>query len=259
MPDIAWSHNPWSGRRYHVALDPGSVDGYVFWTRRIRPFLPCLDRLHASQQPFVIQYTITGYPRQLEPRVMPWPAAVDDVHRLYRLYGSRVAVWRYDPVLITDLTPAAFHLERFRQLAASLSGATDEVVLSFTQIYRKTRRNIERASAVHGFGWQDPDADAMRQLLGALAAVAIDHGMKPTVCAQPHLTIPPLQAARCIDADRLADIAGRPIRAAEQGNRPGCRCARSRDIGAYDSVPAWLCLLLCGCFGSCCARTDAAP
>lgn len=30
-------------------------------------------------------------------------------------------------------------------------------------------------------------------------------------------------------------MVGRPIRARQKGNRPGCLCAESRDIGAYDS------------------------
>ncbi|MHA1536538.1 MAG: DUF1848 family protein, partial [Alphaproteobacteria bacterium] len=43
--------------------------------------------------------------------------------------------------------------------------------------------------------------------------------------------------ASCIDAGRLSDIAGRLILAKTKGNRPGCACAQSRDIGAYDSCP----------------------
>ena len=43
--------------------------------------------------------------------------------------------------------------------------------------------------------------------------------------------------SRCIDAERLSDVAGRPIRARQKGNRPGCLCAESRDIGAYDTCP----------------------
>ena len=46
---------------------------------------------------------------------------------------------------------------------------------------------------------------------------------------------PAAEPSRCIDAARLSDIAGRPILAREQGNRPGCLCAASRDIGAYDT------------------------
>ena len=61
--------------------------------------------------------------------------------------------------------------------------------------------------------------------------------MLPTLCSQPGLLVPGLGEARCIDAGRLGDVAQRLIAAATSGNRPGCRCAQSRDIGAYDTCP----------------------
>ena len=33
------------------------------------------------------------------------------------------------------------------------------------------------------------------------------------------------------------DVAGRPIPARRKGNRVGCACAESRDIGAYETCP----------------------
>ena len=54
-----------------------------------------------------------------------------------------------------------------------------------------------------------------------------------------HATAVPadLVEARCIDARRLSDLAGRPVVAETKGNRPGCRCARAWDVGAYDTCP----------------------
>ena len=59
--------------------------------------------------------------------------------------------------------------------------------------------------------------------------------MRLTLCTEPELASVAAQPARCIDAERLSDIAGRAILAREKGNRPGCLCAESRDIGAYDT------------------------
>jgi uncharacterized protein DUF1848 len=111
------------------------------------------------------------------------------------------------------------------------------VVMSVMHPYRKTRRNLDRAAGHHGFRWRDPPAEEKRHLLERLAAIALDHGMAPTLCSQPELLLPGLGEARCIDAERLVDVAQRPVAARESGNRPGCRCALSRDIGAYDTCP----------------------
>ncbi|MDH5411189.1 MAG: DUF1848 domain-containing protein, partial [Alphaproteobacteria bacterium] len=61
------------------------------------------------------------------------------------------------------------------------------------------------------------------------------HGMRLTVCSQSNLLVEGTEAASCIDADRLSDMAGRQILAKVKGNRPGCLCHESRDVGAYDS------------------------
>jgi hypothetical protein len=110
------------------------------------------------------------------------------------------------------------------------------VVFSFLQPYRKTVRNLDAAASLHGFEWRDPPLDEKRELLADLAAIALDAGITPTLCTQPHLLdVPGLSAARCIDMKRLSDIAGRDVAGRRKGNRPGCDCAESRDIGDYDT------------------------
>jgi len=229
--------NPYGGRSSTVPLTPEAVDGFVFWTKNIGPFAAHLAELQGRGFPFVVHYTINGYPRALESRVTDAGQAVAQMRRLAAAFGPRAAVWRYDPVLISDLTPPAWHRDNFARLTGALRGATDEVVISFAHIYRKTKRNLEAAARAHGFGWRDPPAEEKRALAGELAAIAAAHGMRLTLCTQPAFAAPGTAPARCVDADRLADVAGRPIRAREKGNRPGCLCHESRDIGAYDTCP----------------------
>jgi hypothetical protein len=229
--------NPYGGPDYEVALTPRAVDGFVFWTRNAKPFLPALEETAARGFPFVVQYTITGYPREIEPSVVPAEQAVAVVRDLSGRYRPRAVVWRYDPVFLTSLTPPGWHLRRFAELVEALAGMTDEVVLSFAQIYAKTRANSNDAARRHGFTWSDPDPAAKTALLGELAAIARARDIRPTLCSQPELLGGAIEPAACIDALRLSDLAGRPIAARTKGNRPGCLCAESRDIGAYDTCP----------------------
>lgn len=228
--------SPYGGGAYFVSLAPGEVDGFVLWTRNLRPLLADLDRVRAVA-PFAVQFTITGYPRALESSVVATDEAVAQLREVVRRFGKRAAVWRYDPVVFAATLDAAAHVAGFAGLARQLGGTVDEVVLSVMHPYRKTRRNLDRAAHRHGFEWRDPPVEEKRELLARLAAVAREHGIAPTLCSQPDLLAPGLGEASCIDAGRLADLAQRPIGARESGNRPGCRCALSRDIGAYDSCP----------------------
>jgi hypothetical protein len=228
--------NPYGGADYHVALAPGAVDGFVFWTRNIAPLQGDLEAVR-RRAPFVVQFTVTGYPRPLEAAVIAAARAVEQIRALRRGWGRRAVVWRYDPILLTSLTPAEWHLANFAELATALAGAVDEVVVSFAQSYRKTARNLDAAAAEAGFTWRDPPDDEKRELLTLLAAIAGEQAMRLTICTQPALAVPGAVPARCIDAERLGDVAGTPVAARTKGNRPGCLCAESRDIGVYDSCP----------------------
>ena len=187
--------------------------------------------------PFVVQFTVTGYPRALETSVIAPGDAVAQLRELRRRFGPRVAVWRYDPIVFAGDLDAAAHLAGFAGLARALSGAVDEVVLSVLHPYRKTRRNLDRAAARHDFSWRDPPPDEKRDLLRRLAVIACEHGIAPTLCSQPDLLAPGLGEASCIDAARLAAIGQVAVASRTRGNRPGCRCAESRDIGANDTCP----------------------
>ncbi len=233
--------NPYGGPDSTVPLRAG-VDGFVFWTRNVGPFLPALAEVRRAGLPFVVQYTVTGYPRALETSVMAAAGAVELIRRLAAEHGPRAVVWRYDPVLCTDLTPPAFHRDTFARLADALAGSVDEVVTSFANVYRKTARNLAVAARAHHFAWSDPPPEAKRALAAELADLAAARGLRLTVCSQEYYTVPGTSAAACVDAGRLEDVARawgapRAIRARRKGNRPGCRCWESRDIGAYDTCP----------------------
>jgi len=229
--------NPYNGKSYDVPLDNESVDGFVFWTRNISPFLPHLAEVKRLGFAFYVQYTITGYPPEID-------RAVPDAERMIRQfrqvsvdYGHRAVVWRYDPIAITSITDREYHLKNFYNIAAALYGSTDEVVVSFPTLYRKTRRNLDKAAKECDFQWRDLAAPDKRSLVADLAEIAGRFNMRLSVCAQKAVHVEGVGGARCVDAERMSWLAGRDIEAREMGNRPGCLCHQSRDIGAYDTCP----------------------
>jgi hypothetical protein len=225
--------NPYGGPPSRVSLVPDEVAGIVFWTKNAGPFLEGFAAVRTAGLPFIVQYSITGLPRSVERSVPAPDQAVAQLRRLRDQFGPRVAVWRFDPIVISEATPLEERRAAFATLAGQLRGTVDEVVVSFLQPYAKVRRNMGKGT------WRDPSPDEKRALLADLAGVAADHGMKLTLCTQPALVdeAAGLGAARCIDAGRLGDLAGQAIAARTKGNRPGCLCAESRDIGAYDTCP----------------------
>jgi len=224
--------NPYNRKPALIDLRPDSVDGYVFWTRNARPFAPALNDVADQGKPFVVHYTILGYPPEIDARVIDARLAVEDARRIAERYGKRAVVWRYDPILLSPLTEIAWHRANFARLADALGGVSDEVVVSFAQIYAKSARNLSKAGIV----WRAPDLSEQIALLRELSEIAAARGFRLTLCSQPDLAeASGMPGASCIDAARLGDVAGAKIAAPIKGNRPGCLCAASRDIGAYDS------------------------
>ncbi len=229
--------NPYNRRVIRVSLHRDTVEGIVFWTKNVGPFLKHLPEVKERGFPFILQHTINGYPRALEQAVVDAPRAVEQLREVSDTFGPRVCVWRYDTIINSSLTPREYHIETFARLAKSLEGATDEVVISFAHLYQKTLRNMEKAAKEHGFTWSDPSDEWKKALATELASIASVHRIRLTVCSQPQFIMPGCYEARCVDADRLADVVGSPVKACLKGNRRECGCFESRDIGEYDTCP----------------------
>lgn len=229
--------NPYNRKVLRVSLKREDVEGIVFWTKNIGPFMKHLSEVRERGFPFMVQHTINGYPKALEQAVVDWRKSVENVKRVAEEYGPRVPVWRYDTIIDSSLTQREFHVETFTRLAQALEGSTDEVVISFAQLYKKTLRNMDRASADEGFTWQDPAVEWKSSLALELSAIASSHGMRLNICSQPQLISPSAGEARCVDARRLSDIAGRTFKVELKGSRKECGCFKSRDIGEYDTCP----------------------
>ena len=229
--------NPYNQRVIRVSLHPDRVEGIVFWSKNVGPFLKRLGDIEKLGFPFVLQHTITGYPREIEQAVVDDRKAIANMKAVAADFGPRVAVWRYDPVIFSSITPHESHIENFTRIARELEGSTDEVVVSFSQLYAKTKRNMDLAASENNFTWSDPSDSWKTELTEELAEISINCGIRLTICSQPQFIAPGCYEARCVDANRLADIVGSPLKACLKGNRKECGCFESRDIGDYDTCP----------------------
>lgn len=229
--------NPYNKQAFRVSLRREDVDGVIFWTKNVGPFLKWLPFIADAGYPFVIQHTITGYPRALEHSVVDAESSLRNLRGIADRFGPDVCVWRYDPVVISSITPRKFHLEQFARLAAALEGTVNEVVISFLQLYLKTQRNLDRASTEYEFRWHDPSAEEKISLVKSFVEIGASHGLQVSVCSQKEFLAEGAVEAHCVDALRLSRIAGKHFSTELRGNRKECGCYASRDIGDYDTCP----------------------
>jgi len=229
--------NPYNRKAIRVSLNRNDVDGIIFWTKNVAPFIKHLEEVRDRKYPFVLQYTINAYPRVLEQSVVDSTRSVDAFKQVSKTHGPRTCVWRYDTVVMSSQTPREWHLGSFSRIATQLRGYTDEVVVSFVHFYQKTLRNMEKSAEEFGFKWYDPELAEKRALLSEFVKIAAENEMKLSVCAQRELIVDGAYDAKCIDAARLMEIAGQDFRSNQKGNRKECGCFASRDIGEYDTCP----------------------
>lgn len=228
--------NPFNGRISRVSLLPADVWAFVFWTRHAGPLLRRLDALR--DYAYYFHYTINGYPRALESRNPPLDVAVATLRELSGAIGAERVLWRYDPIILSEaLTPPAYHLDRFAEIAARLAGATSRCYVSFVDSYGKTARGLAAVGRATGATFREPSPAERQEIIGRLVEIGAQHDIALYACAEPDLLALGVRRARCVDPEVIAalrgDGAGSRLRAAP--TRPACGCVESVDIGKYDT------------------------
>ncbi len=223
---------------FRVSLSPHDVDAIVFWSKNPLPLLSRLDEVDDMGFRYYFQFTLNDYPAALEPGLPPIEKRVDIFLQLSQRIGPQRVVWRYDPIIISNLTPVGYHCERFSWLAERLNGATHRVMVSFVCLYRKTMRRLSRLEQQDSFKFdRDTTSQANLELLKELAAIAAQNGIQMLTCAAtPEINTAGIPPGKCIDDSLIRQLWGRDVRyRKDPAQRQHCMCTLSKDIGAMDT------------------------
>ncbi|MBE0431377.1 MAG: DUF1848 domain-containing protein [Dehalococcoidia bacterium] len=227
--------NPVNSRQVsRVSLDPRDVDAIVFWSKNPAPMLPHLDELDGRGFRYYFQFSLNDYPAQLEPSI---PCLVDRTKTFLSLsscIGPPRVIWRYDPIIISNVTPGQYHSDRFARIAKELRGATHRVMVSIVDFYRKTDRRLSELEW-EGFAFdrQGASSAGMVTLLKDLATIASRHDMEIFTCAEGHdLSETGILPGRCIDECLLSSLWALNLGyTKDPAQRDLCLCTVSKDIG----------------------------
>ncbi len=231
------TRNPYNANQIkRVSLLPSDVDAIVFWTRnpeKLIKHLPELDRLNYK---YYFQYTITGYSKPIEKHLPSPYKAIKTFTELSDLIGKEKVIWRYDPILLSNLTPINEHKRLFNKIAQMLSGKTERVVISFADLYQKTERNL---NSINDLEYYDilTKKDELKDLSCYMEEVATKYGMEISTCAEDlDLEHVGIKKGKCIDEKLLKDLFDLDFSSAKDpGQREGCGCIKSIDIGQYNT------------------------
>ncbi|MER1993581.1 MAG: DUF1848 domain-containing protein [Eubacteriales bacterium] len=202
-------YNPRSVTRYR--LSPDVVDLIGFCTKNPAPMLPHMELLRPYGQYWFV--TITPYGKEIELHVPDKRNVLESFRRLSDTVGVDSMGWRYDPVFISDEYPVERHIKAFEYMAKTLSGYTRTAVISFIDLYEKTKRNFPEARQVTA---------EQRFLLGkAFVEIGKQYGMTIRPCGEGNEL-----------ASYGADCSGCMTKATyEQACISGLRCRRQHPPG----------------------------
>ena len=218
-------YDPKSVTRYR--LTPDVVDCIGFCTKNPGPMLQYMELLRPFHQFWYV--TITPYGKEIEPRVPNKLKVLDSFRRVAELVGKNCMGWRYDPVFISDAYPVERHIRAFEYMAKALSGYTNTAVISFIDLYEKTKRNFPEVRPV---GAED------RLTLGkAFVEIGNRYGMTIRPCAEGNELAPyGADCSGCMTLAMYEDAIGQQLKAPRQAPaRKECACNLGADIGAYNT------------------------
>lgn len=241
--------NPHSNKPVYIDLLPNHVKAFMFWTRNPRPLFKHLDYLDDRyQKRHYMHLSINGLPKILEARNPKIEFAIDSAKFLAERYGSGYVQWRFDPIIISSVTPEQFVIDKFGEIAEGLHGVTQRCYFSFVDLYKKTERNfavLEKQGITFDHQYTsnfiEDNLEKQQNLILALKAIAEANQITMYACAEDKIqeTIPGIEKAHCVDAD-LVERVCQGIDSQKFTTTPsriGCGCIESRDIGYYDSCP----------------------
>ena len=127
----------------YVSLCPEDVEIIVFWTRHPLGLLSYLKELTQRGYRYYFLFTIMDNPLLIETKTPPLPSALKVFRRLSEFVGPEKVIWRYDPIVLSNVTNEQFHIKTFKHIADALHGYTQRIIMSMVSIYPKTRRRLQ--------------------------------------------------------------------------------------------------------------------
>ncbi len=228
---FVYSRNPlFPNKVTRYELNPKIVDCIIFCSKNYEPILPYI-KLITDKFNTYFHYTITAYENDIEPNVPSIDKSIETLIKLSAIVGKKRIAWRYDPILLTKKYTDIMHFQMFDYIAENIYPYIDRCIFSFVEMYKKLQVNMPEIILLNDL--------KKYEIAKNIAIIAKKYNITIQTCATniDYSNIGILNSG-CITSDILSkanDIKYKNIK--HYGNRPGCNCMETRNIGDYDTCP----------------------
>jgi len=247
---------------YEVSLKPEDVLAIVFWSKDPSPMIHHLPTLNEQKFCYYFQFTLNNYGGDLEPCVPDLEQRINTFLTLSDSIGRDRVIWRYDPIIWSNKTQVDFHLDNLSWISRKLKGATERLVISFSDDYKKTELRLAKLKKERGYDFQPVPLNTpelLNPLLTGIKEIAKGSDLRVFSCAEDiDLAKYDIEKGSCIDAvlikrisakgedklaqqlsfDQVEDVSPKNTKEnikKDPNQRSACSCAISKDIGANNT------------------------
>lgn len=208
-------------------LTPNVVDCLSFCTKNPGPMLPRIHEIDGFSQFWFV--TITPYRKEIEPNVPDKEKVIEDFKKLSKVIGAEKIGWRYDPIFISDKYTLESHIENFEKMADELAGYTHDCVISFIDLYEKTKRNFPGVKAV--------TKEEQYIIAKEFVHIGEKYDIQIKTCVEgQELSKYGVDGSGCMTKSVIERAIGVSLKVKQKKYaRGGCNCLLGNDIGAYNT------------------------
>lgn len=208
-------------------LTPDVVDCLAFCTKNPAPILPRIHELNTFGQFWFV--TINLYGKEIEPNVPEKEKVIEDFKKLSKIIGVEKIGWRYDPIFITGKYTIKNHIENFDIIASKLSGYTKECVISFIDLYEKTKCNFP--------GINEVSKEERCEIAKEFVHIGKKYNIQIKTCVEgQELSKYGVDCSGCMTKPIIERAIGNRLKVPKKkSTRDGCNCLLGNDIGVYNT------------------------
>ena len=228
-------------RRQYVSFAKTRV--IVFWTKNPEPMFKYLDEIDQRGIGYYFQYTLNDYVNDnLEPNLPSLQKRIEYFRTLSEKIGKERIIWRFDPLIQTNLISKDNILDKVHGVMTQLKGDTEKLVISFCDYYKKVVRKLNGAGVKYRV-FSDYDKNYIAERLGKMGE---EFGIEVATCAEKNdFSQHGITRNKCIDDALMRRLFGQDNELISfldiidgqkhNGQRKLCGCIPSFDVGNYNT------------------------
>jgi hypothetical protein len=234
--------NPFNRKQVsRISLKDKDVKCWVWWSKNFNDWIKMYKKhpqVFKSYKGHYFQFTINS-PSELEQNLrVSLEERFSQLDWLIDEFGSKSISFRFDPIILykkKDEKRITSNLDKFEYIVENVSAlGLKEVIFSFATMYSKVNNRMNK----RGYIPVNPSLKKKKEILNSLLDICDKYNIEMEACCQPDLIdTTGLKQAHCIDANKIENLIGEEIqKIKDTGQRKGCGCYKSKDIGGYSGI-----------------------